>query len=231
MENRGPVLGRRVFASFVVFVALVGSVSPARAECSRGTRPPTIAEKNFQFNTLKALKAAMPSAPDGWRVVEETDVRPPRLACIGQERQPLWFEYRVRFAPAAGAPRAGAPDARPAAFPAAEAGDAQISIVVNARRQPFTPPAEALDVSGVTLAFRAASAGAISSVQLLFGDWSIGTDDDSASPGREALAHFVVDVPYTKVQSLAVQIEGDNPRVDALVARLNLAALGALLNR
>lgn len=230
MGNRGPVLRRGVSASLVVFVALFAGVPLARAECSRGTRPPTVAEKNFQFDTLKALKAATPAAPDGWRVVEETDVRPPRLACIGQERQPLWLEYRVRFAPDAAA-GPGAPDAQPAALPTSGNTEAQIAIVVNARRQPLNPSADALELADVTLASRASSAGAASSVQLLFGDWSIGTGDDGAEKGREALAHFVVDLPYTKVQSLAVQIDGDTSHVDTFLRHLNLKALGELVYR
>ncbi len=211
MGNRGPVLGRRVSASLVVCVALFGSVPPARADCSRGTRPPTVAEKNFQLNTLKAIKAAMPAAADGWRVVEETEVRPPRLACIGQERLPLGVEYRVRFAPD---------------------GDAssEIAVVVNARHQPLPTPVEPLTLPDMPLSFRAFE-GAKVSVLLFAGDWSIGSDDDDGHPEGEATAHFLSDLPYTQAQSVAIRIAGDRGRVDALVARLNLSALGALIHQ
>lgn len=211
MGNRGPVLRRGVSASLVVFVALVGGVPLARADCSRGTRPPTVAEKNFQFDTLKAIKAAMPTAADGWRVVEETDVRPPRLACIGQERLPLGVEYHVRFAPD---------------------GDAasEIAVVVNARYQPLPQPVEPMPLPDMPLSFRAFE-GAKVSVLLFAGDWSIGSDDGDGHPEGEATAHFLSDLPHTRAQSLAIRIAGDRGRVDALVARLKLSALGALLAR
>jgi hypothetical protein len=188
----------------MVLIAVACAPARAWADCSRGTRPTTLTERTFQVATLRALKAAMPPAPDGWRVVEETEVKPPRLACIGQERQPLPVEYRIRFAE---------PDA----------AVSEITIRVNARREAVPASPEAMEVASAALAFRARDGGA-NAVRVLFGDWSLGSDG-----GGEALAHFAADLPHTQAQSLAVRIDGERVRVDQLLARLDVGALAALI--
>jgi len=205
MGSRG---GRRgVCLCAIALIAVVCAPARAWADCSQGTRPTTLLERTFQVETLRALKAAMPVAPDGWRVVEETEIRPPRLACIGQEREPLPFEYRIRFAK---------PDS----------ATSEITVRVNARREVMPASPEAMEFAPAALAFRARE-GVAGAVQVLFGDWSLGSGDGPA-PG-EALAHFTTDVPYTRAQSLAVRIDGDRPRVDQLLARLNVTALASLV--
>jgi hypothetical protein len=201
---------RRGVCLFGVFVTVAGCLpSNAWADCSRGTRPSTLLERRFQVETLKAVKAAMPAAPDGWRVVEETEVRPPRLACIGQEREPLPIEYRIRFAEL-------------------DAKVSEITVRVNARREAVPASTQAVDVSRAALAFRAQE-GATGAVRVLFGDWSLGDSDASGPEAGEALAHFMADLPHTQAQSLAVRIDGDRTRVDQLLARLNVSALASLV--
>ena len=201
---------RRGVCLLGVFVTVAGCrPSNAWADCSRGTRPSTLLERRFQVETLKAVKAAMPAAPDGWRVVEETEVRPPRLACIGQEREPLPIEYRIRFAEL-------------------DAKVSEITVRVNARREAVPASTQAVDVSRAALAFRLQE-GTTGAVRVLFGDWSLGNGDTNDPQAEEALAHFLADVPYTQAQSLAVRIDGDRHRVDQLLARLDVSALASLV--
>jgi hypothetical protein len=213
----------------MVLVILVGGAPAVRADCSQGVRPATAAEKTFQLNTLKAIKAAVPTAPAGWRIVEETDMRPPRLACIGQEREPLWFEYQIRFARA---DTGGDDDTvqRASLRQAVGEEEAQIAVLVNAGSQALAMPVETLAVPGVSLALRSAPAGALPSVRLLFGDWSLAVEADTALT-RQFVSHFLADVPYTSVQSLAVQLRGDRRRTEAFLQQLDLKALGQLLYR
>lgn len=202
-------LRRDVCLRVMVLIALASGPAPAWADCSRGTRPTTLTERSFQVETLRTLKAAMPPAPPGWRVVEETEVKPPRLACIGQERQPLAVEYRIRFVE----PNAAA---------------AEIAVRVNARREDVPASPEAMEVASATLAFRARD-GLTNAVRVLFGDWSLDSGDGAGPAAGEALAHFASDLPHTRAQSLALRIDGERGRVDQLLARLDVKALAALV--
>jgi hypothetical protein len=199
----------QTFLPAVLAAAVASAPASALADCSRGTRPSTQTERRFQVDTLKAVRAAMPLAPAGWRIIEETEVRPPRLACIGQERQPLPIEYRIRFAE---------PDAQVS----------ELTVRVNARRQAVPALREAVDSVSGALAFRGRDAAA-DAVHVLIGDWSLDSGDGDDPAHGEALAHFVADLPHTQAQSLAVRIDGRQGRAELLLAGLNVRALAALV--
>ncbi|OFW53748.1 MAG: hypothetical protein A2146_06650 [Actinobacteria bacterium RBG_16_67_10] len=204
-------------------LVLAGVTGRTSSACYKGIRPSTTTERTFHVETLRIVKTAMPQPAVGWRVAEETEVRPPRLMCIGQEQEPLPLEYRIAYRRAGGSPQGSADG--PA--PAESATDARIDIDVNPRGMPFSEAVETLTVPGTALALRSGPDSS-STVYLLFGDWSIEATGSSASL---ATAHLVSDGPYTKVQALAVRISGDRADADVLAGRIRLDALAALLLR
>jgi hypothetical protein len=194
-------------AGAVWLTAMPGVASPG---CYKGTRPTTLAERKFQVETLKTVRTAMPVPPAGWRVVEETEVRPQRLACVGEERMPFALAYGIRYR----------------TFDGASSGaEARIDIDVNSRGLPIDAAAETISVPGASLAL-AAGTDSASTVYLFLGDWS---DDAGEGPSRRANAHLLIDTPHTIVQTVAVRIAG----VDAatLARRIKFDTLAALLYR
>lgn len=228
MGGRGRVPPRGVGVVVLVLGLLAVPERAAAVGCFKGTRPSTVPEKTFHVETLKVLKAAMPVPPAGWRVVEETEVRPPRIACIGQEREPLALDYRIRFRRAgAAADERGSADG---SLEDAIAGDTEIVVEVNPRGTHLGGVPELLAVPGVTFALRRGSVTS-SVVYLLLGDWSLESEDGPRSSDSRADAHLVADTPSTKVQALAVRVAGDAAGTDALARRINLGALNALVYR
>lgn len=221
----GGGLRSRARCALAIAAALVLIPVSGRASggCYKGIRPSTTTERTFHVETLKIVKTAMPQPAAGWRVVEETEVRPPRLMCIGQEQEPLPLAYRIAYRRAGGGPQ-GSADGPP---PAEGATDARIDIDVNPRGLPVSEAVETLNVPGTALALRSGPASS-STVYLLLGDWSI---EATGSSARLATAHLVSDGPYTRVQALAVRVSGDRADADALAGQIRLDALAALLLR
>lgn len=223
---------RRSVTVGVVVWTVVGWPIAVRAadSCIEGLRPATAGEKAFHVQTLARVRAALPVLAAGWRVVDETDVRAPQFACIGQERRPLAFEYSLRAEPTADA--TGSVAGRPSSPDAASLGSlVRITVKVNPREQPIDERAEPFDAPLAVLAFRARAENTpTGSVRLLFGDWSWDPEDPAEAPGRaRAHAYFEPGVPHTRVQALVVEIDGPRVQVDALLARLDLPALASLV--
>lgn len=219
---RGPLDSwARCVAAAAAVTALAPIAGRAGDGCYKGFRPSTTTERTFHVETLKIVQAAMPLPADGWRVVEETEVRPPRLMCIGQEASPLPLAYQIAYR-RAGSSTQGTSDG-PA--PGESATDARIDIDVNPRGVPVSETIETMNVPGTALALRSGPASS-STVYLLFGDWSVEAIGSSTSL---ATAHLASDRPYTNVQALAVRIRGDREGADALAGRIRLDALSALV--
>ena len=223
--------GRRVVPGAGVLVALLAitPAAPAGAQCLEGTRPLITIERTFFSETLEAIKSAIPEPPEGWHVADATEVRVPRGICIGRERQPLSIEFFVRFEPF------GAGDTVPRLVPASQdarpARDARILVTVNARQEVFDPHVEQLPVPEVTLAFEdAADTPGRTSLGLLIGDWSL-FRPENPSGSLEAMAHFDLQVRYTRVQSISVRLDGPPAPVTQLMAGLDVGALKELLPR
>lgn len=219
----GGGLRSRARCVAVASAALVLTVGSARASgaCHKGVRPSTTSERTFHVDTLKTIKAAMPPPAAGWEVSEETEVRPPRLMCIGQEEQPLPLEYRIAYRRVGDNPY-GSADGPPASEQAAAA---RIDIDVNPRGVPVSEAVETLNVPGTSLALRGGPDSA-PTLYLLFGDWSVETIESST---RLATAHLFDDGPYTKVQALAVRVTGDRAGAATLAGQIRLDSLAALL--
>lgn len=227
--------GRRVvMAGAVVWGLGCCLPRPVSADtCVQGVRPVTAGERAFHVATLEGVRAALPRLPLGWRVVEQTEVRAPRLACIGQERRPLAIEYSLRvIPPTVGAlesagERLGSGGEVPPGLPA------RMTVRVNPSDQLLDETAEPFELPHVALAFRQTLRGTdVGSVRLLLGDWWWDPEDPSEPRGRRrAHADFRTDVPHTRVQALAVELDGQRPQVDVLLAHLDLRALADLVVR
>jgi hypothetical protein len=230
MYERGSVW-RLVVVS--VTAGLVGGlhVSGAADTCLQGVRPATAGEKAFHVQTLARLRAAMPEPPAGWRVLDETEVRAPQFACIGQERRPLALEYVRRLAPAVLEAGDSAGERGGAAAMEPPAAAVRILVRVNAAAEPLDDTWEPFETPHATLAFRGGNRETgVSAVRLLLGDWWWDPEDPTAPRGRRrAYAAFATEAPHTRVQVLAVDLDGPSSQVEALLARLDLPALAALV--
>ncbi len=218
--------GRRVVPGACVLVALlaIASAAPAGAQCLEGTRPLVTIERKFFNETLEAIKSAIPKPPEGWRIADATEVRAPRGICIGRERQPLSIEFFVQFE------AVDAGGTAPRLVPASQGSrPARILVTVNAKQESFDPHVEQLAVPEVTLAFEdAAGTPGRTSLGLLIGDWSLFRPEDP-SERLEAMAHFDLQVRYTRVQSISVKLDGPPAPVTQLMAGLDIQALKELL--
>lgn len=213
----------------VVMLAILLAPPSADAQCARGTRRVTRGERLFFRNTLQALKDAMPAPPAGWTVAEQTEIRAPRGICIGRELRPLSIDFLVRYEPVgsliadASVVPAGHLDTDPAT-------GAQVLVTVNAPREVFDGTVERMTAPEFPLAFRHARDDRMASVDLLLGDWSIFHPDDPAV-ALEAMAHFDIDLAYTRVQSILIHVDGPAMPVSQIMASLDVAALKQLLRR
>ncbi len=199
--------------------------------CVNGVRQTTAGERAFHLDTLTRLRAAMPPLPPGWRVVDETEIRAPLLACIGQERRPLTLEYVLRLMPAGPEPAGGADGRAESGTGAPAPAAVRITVRVNAADHALGDAPEPFAVPAVTLAFRGGwTEENRARVHLLVGDWWWDPDDPSEPAGRpRAHASLGADAPHTRVQSLAVELDGARPDVDLMLARLDLPRLAAIV--
>ncbi len=60
-------------------------------------RPPTSEEKDYFITTLRALKAAIPEAPGGWQIDEETGIKPLKRVFVGQEKIPFPVLFSITW--------------------------------------------------------------------------------------------------------------------------------------
>jgi hypothetical protein len=226
MEER--MGGRGVFAGGSAVVCLLALAAPAPGQCYQGTRQTTKGERQFFVNTLGALKAAMPTLPPGWRIVEETDVQGPRAICVGREKEPLSLEFSVRYE-RVGPPANGRSVQLASVRSGGDAPDTlRVEVIVNRERQVFDSRVEAVEALSAPLAFQRADAGR-ASIDVLLGDWSVFRSDDPADP-LEAMAHFDTGLPYTTVQSLSIRMAGSVQSVALLRGHLDLSKLRALVH-
>ncbi len=75
----------------LVCLILLGVFHGAPAGPKR--RPPTSAEKEFHIQMLCSLRTALPEGPAGWRVDEETPLKPLKRVLVGQEKVPFAVSF------------------------------------------------------------------------------------------------------------------------------------------
>jgi hypothetical protein len=69
------------------------------ADCPEGVYKTTEADKKFFSDTVAAVKAALPPAPEGWKMEDRNFVPyvPPSDLCKGSEKEPLITGYTVKY--------------------------------------------------------------------------------------------------------------------------------------
>ena len=210
----------------LAIVAGLGAAAADADPCYMGVRRTTKAEREFTVQTLNALRDAVPALP-GWRTADETEIREPLTTCIGQERAPMSLDYRVRLVRDEGAAPIGEPEGGPSRRLQPESADlapfAEVRISVNSKSTTVHAAATPVAVEGVPFAFRSGCA------ELLLGDWSVPVPDADAAGPSEAWAHFDAELPSTRVQTLVVELDGEAGSVEALLRRLDVRALVALV--
>ncbi len=54
-------------------------------------------EKTWALKVLKAFETALPKGPEGWRMVEKSDLKPPEIVVQGQETFPMKVDYFIKW--------------------------------------------------------------------------------------------------------------------------------------
>lgn len=80
--------------TITIFTAILLSCTIAYADCE--TRPTTQAERDFETSTLTAIKKAMPAAPSGWKIDEESRIKATEHTCRGAH-SPVDFKYTISY--------------------------------------------------------------------------------------------------------------------------------------
>lgn len=83
----------------ITLAMVVFGASTLWADCPEGSYTTTEADRKFLADAVAKVKAALPAAPDGWRL-EDKNATPyvPRTSfCKGMEKQPLLEGYRVQY--------------------------------------------------------------------------------------------------------------------------------------